>query len=539
MPGAPATWAGKAEVKGSSETMRMVLLSFTTVGIVFVWGVEMTYCTPYLLNLGLSKSTTSLVWIAGPLSGLIVQPIIGALADESTSKYGRRRPVIVAGSIIVSMALWVLGFTQELVLFFGYLPSESKNLVIALAIAAIYVVDFAINAVMSCSRSLIVDTLPIEKQQAGAAWSSRLAAIGHVVGYAAGAVDLVGVFGTTLGDTQFKQLVSLAIIFVLSSSSVSCWAVSERVLLPRPRAANESRFRVVHQIWSTLLNLPPRIQAICWAQFWAWIGWFPFQFYSTTWVGEIYFRYDAPVSAKTGDSLGDIGRIGSKALVMYSTVTFLGAWLLPLIVKSPDVGNYTRRPPQSIAKVVNLLSDKKPDIVTAWIIGDLIFASAMFMAPMANSFKFATTLVCICGIPWSVANWAPVATLGVEVNRLSGPSSKTHRRSSSAGALEKGHRSSAGDASSNGELSGIYFGILNIYSTIPQFLGNFISTIVFSILEPGKSPELATDAHPSETHSTDGPNAIAVCLFIGALSALVAAHAALQLKRLQSATLGR
>ncbi|PHH50356.1 General alpha-glucoside permease [Ceratocystis fimbriata CBS 114723] len=533
MSGATAAWVGKASVKGGSETMRMILLSFTTVGIVFVWGVEMTYCTPYLLNLGLSKSTTSLVWIAGPLSGLIVQPIIGALADGSTSKYGRRRPVIAAGSIIVSLALWVLGFTQEIVAFFGYIPSESKNIVITLAIVAIYVVDFAINAVMSCSRSLIVDTLPIEKQQAGAAWSSRLAAIGHVIGYAAGAIDLVNIFGTTLGDTQFKQLVSLAILFVLFSSSVSCWAVTERILLPRPHTANENRFGVVHQIWDTLLNLPPRIQAICWAQFWAWIGWFPFQFYSTTWVGEIYFRYDAPLSAKTGDSLGDIGRIGSKALVMYSTVTFLGAWLLPLIIKSPDKERYTKRPPQSIAKFVNVLNDNKPDIVTAWIIGDLIFASAMFMAPMASSFKFATTLVCICGIPWSIANWAPVATLGVEVNRLSGPSSKTHRRNPSAGALEKGCDSD----SSNGELSGIYFGILNIYSTIPQFLGNFISTIVFSILEPGKSPELATDAHPSERHPTDGPNAIAVCLFIGAISAVVASYAAFKLKRLQGSSL--
>ncbi|KKA30565.1 hypothetical protein TD95_001088, partial [Thielaviopsis punctulata] len=531
MAGSPSTLVGKASVRGSSETMRMVLLSFTTVGIVFVWGVEMTYCTPYLLNLGLSKSTTSLVWIAGPLSGLIVQPIIGALADESTSKYGRRRPVIAIGSIIVCIALWVLGFTQEIVSFFGYVPAENKTMVISLAVLAIYAVDFAINAVMSCSRSLIVDTLPIEKQQAGAAWSSRLAAIGHVVGYAAGAVDLVSIFGPRFGDTQFKQLVSMAIFFVLFSSSVSCWAVTERVMQPKPATGHDSPFRVVHQIWATLLNLPPRVQAICWAQFWAWIGWFPFQFYSTTWVGEIYFRYDAPESAKTGDSLGDIGRIGSKALVMYSTVTFLGAWLLPMVVQSPDEGGYTKRPPQSIAKFAHTLNDMKPDIVTAWIIGDVIFAGAMFMAPLANSLKFATTLVCICGIPWSVANWAPVATLGVEVNRISGPSSKTHRRSASNNSLEKG---GAPESSSNGELSGIYFGILNIYSTLPQFLGNFISTIVFSILEPGKSPELATDAHPSETHSTDGPNAIAVCLFIGAISALFAAYAALKLKRLQA-----
>jgi len=75
----------------------------------------MTYCTPYLLQLGLTKSQLSLVWIAGPLSGLIMQPIVGILADKSKSKYGRRRPVMVAGAVIVSICLLILGFTGEIV----------------------------------------------------------------------------------------------------------------------------------------------------------------------------------------------------------------------------------------------------------------------------------------------------------------------------------------------------------------------------------------------------------------------------------------
>lgn len=85
---------------------------------------------------------------------------------------------------------------------------------------------------------------------------------------------------------------------------------------------------------------------------------------------------------------------------------------------------------------------------------------------------------------------------------------------------------------STGELSGLYFGILNIYTTLPQFIGTFISMVVFSLLEPGTSPELADPAHPEDHHSTDGPNAIAVCLFIGAISNLGAAFATKKLKEL-------
>lgn len=72
-------------------------------------------CTPYLLQLGLTKSRTSLVWIAGPLSGLIIHPLIGVIADRSRSKWGRRRPFMLGGAVIVAFCLLLLGWTSEVV----------------------------------------------------------------------------------------------------------------------------------------------------------------------------------------------------------------------------------------------------------------------------------------------------------------------------------------------------------------------------------------------------------------------------------------
>lgn len=89
---------------------------------------------------------------------------------------------------------------------------------------------------------------------------------------------------------------------------------------------------------------------------------------------------------------------------------------------------------------------------------------------------------------------------------------------------------SSNDAST-GETAGIYLGILNLFTTLPQFVGTFISMIVFSILEPGKSPELHEDGSEEDVQkAADGPNAIAVCLFIGALSAVGAAYATSRMK---------
>ncbi len=518
-------------------------------------------CTPYLLSLGLTKGQTSLVWIAGPLSGLIVQPIVGAISDQSKSKWGRRRPFVLTCACIVSGGLVTLGFTKEIISALIADPAVARTFTIVLAVAALYATDFAINAVMSCTRSLMVDTLPIHKQQSGAAWISRMASLGHVIGYGAGAVDLVKLFGPALGDTQFKKLTVIAAASMLVTSLVTCWSVTERVLVStRPDhlrgtvSGGRRRFKLLHKIWSTLISLPPRMQAICWIVFWSWIGWFPFLMYSSTWVGEIYYRFDAAsgeTAGQSGDALGGMGRIGSTALAVYSTVTFIGAWVLPPLVKSPEDETFTHRPPASVAQYLERFHKGKPDLLTVWFAAHIVFAAAMFLAPFATSFRFATALVALCGIPWTVATWAPTAFLGVEVNRLTGATENaTHATATPATAAAYRRLSTSSDTelaglgpphdgdsasprlvqSSSGELSGIYFGILNVYATIPQFLSTFMSTFVFAILEPGKSPELATDAHPSEHHSTDGPNAIAVCLFIGAISTLGAAYATRRLR---------
>lgn len=530
-----------------------------------------------------------MIWLAGPLSGLIVQPVIGVVSDQSTAKWGRRRPFMAVGSIIVVAGLLTLSFTREIVSFFLGLddssgvipdsvspPTAHRMVVICLAVLALYVTDFAINAVMSCNRSLLVDTLPLEKQQDGAAWASRMAALGHLVGYAAGAIDLVKMLGPAYGDTQFKKLSSVAALSILITVGITCWAVTERVLLKSalggPNSAADGvtakLTKIFRQIWSTLLTLPPRIQAICWAVFWGWIGWFPFVVYSSTWVGETYFRYDAPEGAASTDVVGEMGRIGSYALTTYSAMTVLASAILPLFVRSPYNDSFTKRPPASIARFVELIDKSRPELLTVWTCGHLMFACSMFMAPFAKSFRFATVLVTLCGIPWTVVTWAPTALLGVEVNKLTGgaaaaasSSKPMNRRPSNAsppvsiplGAMSaadskhgkrdspsprllehsgSGNSSNDPAAVSTGELSGIYFGILNIYTTLPQLLGNLMSAFVFAVLEPGKSPELATDAHPSEHHSTDGPNAIAVTLFIGAIFAVIGAVATRKLARL-------
>lgn len=100
---------------------------------------------------------------------------------------------------------------------------------------------------------------------------------------------------------------------------------------------------------------------------------------------------------------------------------------------------------------------------------------------------------------------------------------RSSRRRESSIDLEKPNMDEGGGGDS---VSGIYLGILNLFTTIPQFIGTFISMIVFGIVERGKGLASSKDA------AINGPSGISICLFIGAMCALVAAYATLRLKRI-------
>ncbi|KAG9127544.1 hypothetical protein FRC07_012560 [Ceratobasidium sp. 392] len=144
-------------VKGP-RWLQVPLVNLPIIGIQFVWSAEAAFVSLYLLELGLSRAHMTLVMIAGPLSGLIVQPIIGALADRSTSKWGRRRPYMLAGSILSALSLIMLSRAQELARWIsGSKGDESIGLAQAIAILAVYLIDFTINVGMVASRTLTMD----------------------------------------------------------------------------------------------------------------------------------------------------------------------------------------------------------------------------------------------------------------------------------------------------------------------------------------------------------------------------------------------
>ncbi|KAK1085999.1 hypothetical protein LTR48_004022 [Friedmanniomyces endolithicus] len=131
------------------------------------------------------------------------------------------------------------------------------------------------------------------------------------------------------------------------------------------------------------MNVPERIQAICMVQFWSWIGWFPFLFYGSTWVGEIYLRHeDTPNPG--GDALTEVGKAGSAAYLAFAIISFAASIILPWLVQSPDLDDkpgYTPRPPQGLESAVAIVRKNRPTLLTAWMLACLVFAASMVFAP--------------------------------------------------------------------------------------------------------------------------------------------------------------
>jgi solute carrier family 45, member 1/2/4 len=106
---------------------------------------------PYLLSLGMSKALLAFVWIAGPLTGTLVQPYVGIRSDNCRISWGKRKPFMIAGGIATIFALLALAWVRELVGgFLGIFGVDAKSdgvkmTIIVLATVLMYCLDFAIN----------------------------------------------------------------------------------------------------------------------------------------------------------------------------------------------------------------------------------------------------------------------------------------------------------------------------------------------------------------------------------------------------------
>jgi len=141
-------------------------MSFGYVGIQFGFALQNANVSRIFETLGAKVDEIPILWIAGPVSGLLVQPIIGYMSDKTWNRLGRRKPYFLVGAILASLALLVMPNSPALWFAAGML----------------WVMDASINVTMEPMRAFVGDMLPDEQRTTGFAVQTFFIGASSVVG---------------------------------------------------------------------------------------------------------------------------------------------------------------------------------------------------------------------------------------------------------------------------------------------------------------------------------------------------------------------
>jgi maltose/moltooligosaccharide transporter len=148
-------------------------VSFGFLGIQIGFALQSANVSRILSNLGADLHSLSFFWLAAPLMGLIVQPIVGAASDRTWTRFGRRGPYLLGGAMVACLAMWLMPNSAVLV-----------SIMPALVFGAIMfaLMDGSFNITMQPFRALVADMTPEEQRTRGYSTQSLLINVGAVVG---------------------------------------------------------------------------------------------------------------------------------------------------------------------------------------------------------------------------------------------------------------------------------------------------------------------------------------------------------------------
>ncbi|XP_046528431.1 membrane-associated transporter protein isoform X1 [Equus quagga] len=188
------------------STGRLVMHSMAMFGREFCYAVEAAYVTPVLLSVGLPKRLYSVVWLLSPVLGFLLQPVVGSASDHCRARWGRRRPYILALSVIMllGMALYLNGDA----VISALIADRRKKLTWAITITMIGVVlfDFAADFIDGPIKAYLFDVCSHQDKERGLHYHALFTGLGGALGYILGAIDWAHLkLGRMLG-TEFQVM---------------------------------------------------------------------------------------------------------------------------------------------------------------------------------------------------------------------------------------------------------------------------------------------------------------------------------------------
>lgn len=297
-------------------------MSFGFFGIQFGFALQNGNVSRIFQTLGADLDKIAFLWIAAPVTGLLVQPIIGHLSDRTWHPYwGRRRPFFFTGAILASIALFLM-------------PNSSA---LWMAAGLLWILDASINISMEPFRAFVGDKLPASQRTSGFAFQTLFIGLGAVIAsllpylftnvfeisntapkgiipdsvkysfYIGGAVYLIAVMWTVFTTKEFPP------------ENIKKWE--------EEKLKSKGLFKGIIEITNGIGTMPKTMLQLAVVQFFTWLAFFSMWIYTTAGVAQNAYNSIDP----TSKSFQDAGDWVNIMFMVYNGVAALGAFLLPML----------------------------------------------------------------------------------------------------------------------------------------------------------------------------------------------------------------
>ena len=300
-------------------------MSFGFLGIQFGWGLQLANMSGIYTYLGAKPEQVPILWLAGPITGLLVQPVIGSMSDRTWNRLGRRRPYFLTGAILASIALF-------------FMPDSSA---LWMAAGLLWILDASINVSMEPFRAFVADKLNTDQRTAGFVMQSFFIGIGQSLAnvlpflFRRYGVDKIGAAATSAIPSSVTYAFKIgAIAFLICV----VWTVIMSKEYPpgnmeafeRMRRERRGFAAGAKEIFSAMREMPATMKQLAVVQFFTWLGLFCMWMF----FGLMTSYHVFGATSERDPRFTDGQAWGGNAFAVYSIVCFAVAFLLPPLART-------------------------------------------------------------------------------------------------------------------------------------------------------------------------------------------------------------
>lgn len=299
---------------------RILQMNLGFLGLQFSFGLQQSNMGPIYSYLGADEGAMPLLWLAGPMTGLIIQPLIGSMSDRTRSRFGRRTPYFLIGAVLCSLSLLAMPYSRTL----------------WMAASLLWVLDAANNVTMEPYRAYVSDRLDERQRPLGFLTQSAFTGLAQTLSYLAPSLLVWwGVSKDLLDANGIPAITRISFVIgaVLSISTIlwSVWRVPELPLTPEEDAAMAADPLTLRSTLTGLRDavrdMPPAMRQLALAMLFQWFGMFCYWQYVVLALARGVFGTSDP--AATG--FRDAGLLNGRLGAFYNLVACLSAFaMIPL-----------------------------------------------------------------------------------------------------------------------------------------------------------------------------------------------------------------